>query len=77
MSGFKGNKLDDRLSAAANAKKAMLEKFRSRPGPDDPAVMEREAARKAIAEARAQRAHARQANREAEARRQDELDAAK
>jgi hypothetical protein len=77
MSGFKGNKLDERLSAAANAKKAMLEKFRSRPGPDDPAVREREAERKAIAEARAVRAAERQAAREAEAARQAELEAAR
>jgi hypothetical protein len=75
MSGFKGSKFDERLSASANAKKAMLEKFRSRPGPDDPAVQAREAERKAIAEARAVRAAERQAAREAEARRLAELEA--
>ena len=48
-----------------------------RPGPDDPAVKEREAERKAIAEARAVRAAERQAAREAEAARQAEMEAAK
>ena len=52
------NKFDnfgDRLTSAANARKAALEKFRAQPGPDDPAVQERMAAQKAIADARAAR----------------------
>ena len=52
MSGFKGSKFTDRADAAAAAKKAMLEKFRAKPAPDDPAVLARAAERKAIAEAR-------------------------
>jgi hypothetical protein len=44
--------LRDRLVTSAAAKKATLEKFRSRPGPDDPAVRERREAREAIVKAR-------------------------
>ena len=48
MNAFKNDNFNDRLAAAANAKKAALERFRAaRPGPDDPAVLERQAARKA------------------------------
>jgi hypothetical protein len=52
MSNFKGTSFDDRLSAAANAKKAELEKFRARSGTSDPAFAERQAARHAISVAR-------------------------
>ncbi len=47
--------LTDRRADAAAAKKAMLEKLKDRPGPDDPAVVARREERKAIAEARAAR----------------------
>src|SRR3954468_14616740 len=60
----------DRMNAAAAAKKAMLERFHTRPGPDDPAVREQQAARKAISDAREVRIAERQAAREAEAARQ-------
>ena len=60
----------DRLSAAAAAKKAMLERFHAMPGPDDPAVKEQQAARKAVSEAREIRIAERKAAREAEAQRQ-------
>ena len=59
MSGFKGNKFTDRAEAAAAAKKAMLEKFRAKPAPDDPAVL-------AIADAREVRAAERKLLRDAE-----------
>jgi hypothetical protein len=52
MGGFKGTSFDDRLSAAANAKKTELEKFRARSGTNDPAFAERQAARHAISVAR-------------------------
>ena len=52
MNNFKGTSFDDRLSAAANAKKAELEKFRARSGTTDPAFAERQAARHAISVAR-------------------------
>lgn len=45
----------DRASASANAKKALLERFKSRPGPDDPIMQQRRAERQAVAEARAAR----------------------
>jgi hypothetical protein len=60
----------NRLDAAAAAKKAMLERFHARPGPDDPAVKEQQAARKAISDAREIRLAERKAAREAEAKRQ-------
>lgn len=66
MSGFKGSKFTDRADAAAAAKKAMLEKFRAKPAPDDPAVLARAAERKAIAEAREIRAAERKRIRDAE-----------
>jgi hypothetical protein len=69
MSGFKDQNFGDRLSAAAKAKQALLERFRSRPGPDDPAVRERDEARKAVAAAREARIAERKAQREAEAAR--------
>ena len=54
MSFLNANSFLDRQAAAAKARKAMAEKFNSRPkyDPNDPAVLEREAKRKAILEAR-------------------------
>ena len=54
MSFLNGNKFADRQAAAAKARKAMAEKFlaNSKYDPADPAVIEREAKRKAILEAR-------------------------
>ena len=52
MNNFKGTSFDDRLSTAANAKKAELEKFRARSGTNDPAFAEQQAARRAISVAR-------------------------
>lgn len=54
MSFLNGNNFADRLAAAAKARKAMAEKFiaNSKHDPNDPAVIEREAKRKAILEAR-------------------------
>jgi hypothetical protein len=60
---------DDRLSAAAAAKQALLERFRARPSPDDPAEIARQAALKAISDARDVRAAERKAAKEAEAAR--------
>jgi|SRR5579871_1940397 len=57
MSFMNGNSFADRQAAAAKAKKAMAEKFlqKSKYDPNDPAVVEREAKRKAILEQRAVR----------------------
>ncbi|WP_244494871.1 DUF6481 family protein [Bosea sp. Root483D1] len=45
----------DRQVNSANAKKALLERFKKRPGPDDPVMVQRRAEREAIAVARAER----------------------
>ncbi len=57
MSFLNTNSFQDRQAAAAQARKEMAEKFLSRPkyDPNDPAVLEREAKRKQILEARAVR----------------------
>ncbi len=57
MSFMNGNSFADRQAAAAKARKAMAEKFlaNSKHDPADPTVVEREAKRRAILEARALR----------------------
>jgi hypothetical protein len=60
---------DDRISAAAAAKEALLERFRARPTTDDPAWIAQQAALKAIADARDVRNAERKALKEAEAAR--------
>jgi len=66
---FKGSKFVDRQSASAEAKRALLAKFQSRPPADDPEIVARAAERKAVAEAREQRLAERRAERAAEAAR--------
>src|ERR1700689_3065942 len=68
MSFLNTNSFLDRQAAAAKARKEMAEKFLSRPkyDPNDPAVLEREAKRREILEARAVREIERQ-KRKAEA----------
>jgi hypothetical protein len=53
MSGFKEPSFADRQKAALEAKQNILNKFRAKPGPDDPAVMQRQAEREAQAAMRA------------------------
>ena len=53
MSGFKEPSFADRQKAAQEAKKNILNKFRSQPGVDDPAVIQRRAEREAQAVERA------------------------
>ena len=62
MSFLNSNSFLDRQAAAAKARKEMAEKFLSRPkyDPNDPAVLEREAKRREILEARAERENERQ-----------------
>jgi hypothetical protein len=60
---------DDRISAAAAAKQALLARFRAKPTAGDPAWEEQQAALKAVADARDARAAERRAAREAEAAR--------
>lgn len=68
---FKGNKFNERQTASAEAKRAVLAKFQSRPPADDPAVQARAAERRAIAEARDARMAERRVEREAEAARRE------
>jgi Family of unknown function (DUF6481) len=67
MSFLNGNSFSDRQAAAAKARKTMAEKFlaNSKYDPNDPAVVEREAKRKSILEARLVR-EAERAKRKAE-----------
>lgn len=56
----------DRKEAAEKARKALLEKFKARPGPDDPMMLAAQEQRRAVAEARAVRQAEREAARQAE-----------
>ena len=75
MPGYKDQKLEDRLARAAEARQKALEKFKARPGPDDPEVLKRAAERKAIAEAREVRAKERAAIKAKEAAERAEREA--
>ena len=61
MNGFKEPSFTDRQKAAQEARKSILNKFRSQPGPDDPAVKARQAEREALATGRAKANVAREA----------------
>ncbi|MBV9704191.1 MAG: hypothetical protein JO163_15785, partial [Methylobacteriaceae bacterium] len=65
MSSFNGQNFQDRQAAAASARKEQLAKFLARPAPDDPAVLERQAKRQAVLEARTIRTAEREARRAA------------
>jgi hypothetical protein len=52
---FSFNNFSDRQAAAAEARKALLDKFKQRPSEDDPAVQARKAEREAILKARQER----------------------
>ena len=69
MNSFKHDNFGDRLSTQAAARKAQIEKFKARPGPDDPAVIAKRAELAAIAEARTIRIEERRVARETEAAR--------
>ena len=60
MSGFKEPSFADRQKAAQEARQNILNKFRSQPGPDDPAVKQRQAEREAQAVARTKAKEARE-----------------
>ena len=47
MSGFKEPSFADRQKAAQEARKNILDKFRSQPGADDPTVVQRRTEREA------------------------------
>jgi hypothetical protein len=67
LPAFKHADFSDRASSAAKAKQALIEKFRARPGPEDPAVQAKIAERLAVAAARELREQERKLAREAEA----------
>lgn len=52
MRGFKEESLSERLERAAKARQAIIAKFKSQPGPNDPDVVRRREEQIAIAEAR-------------------------
>ena len=64
---FKAASFQDRQKSNAEAKKALLEKFKARPAADDPATIERQAQRREIIAAREARAAEREARLRAEA----------
>jgi type II secretory pathway component PulM len=66
MNGFRDDDFGERLSKAAKAKQAALEKFKAKVGQNDPASIERQKARQAISAAREVRAAERKAAKEAE-----------
>src|ERR1700686_2643164 len=66
---YKNDSFSNRLTSAANAKNALLERFRARPGPEDPVVVARRAAQAEIEAAREVRIAERKAAREVEAAR--------
>src|SRR5215210_8252696 len=69
----KGTKVDERLSRAAEAKKALLERFRSAPKPGDPEFEAQQERLRQIAEARREREELRAKQKaEEEARRAEE-----
>ena len=55
MQAFKGSKFQDRITAAADARKALAEKFKDRPKPDDPEVVARKLERQEVLRARSER----------------------
>ena len=61
MSGFKEPGFADRQKAAQEARKSILDKFRAKPGPDDPAVRKRQEEREILAADRAKAKLARDA----------------
>jgi Family of unknown function (DUF6481) len=82
MSGFKIPNFNDRLDSAQKAKQAALEKFKAKPGPNDPEFQARQAERVRIeAERQVRRETAKlekvRIEAEAEVRRQAELAAKK
>jgi hypothetical protein len=67
MRGFKDYDVKERLARAAEARQKALEKFKARPGPDDPEVVKRREERAAIAAAREVREAERKAQKAKEA----------
>lgn len=73
MSGFREPGFADRQKAARDSKLKILKKFHARPGPDDPAALQRQAAREAHAADRAKAKAARDAVKAQQKARESEL----
>ena len=67
MKAFKDQDMKERLARAAEARQKALEKFKARPGPDDPEVIKKREERAAIAAARETREAERKAQKAKEA----------
>jgi hypothetical protein len=76
MSGFKEPGFADRQKAALQARQDILNKFRTRPGPEDPAIKARAEERAATAERRAKAKEAREAEKAEQMRLEQEAAAA-
>jgi len=76
MSGFREPGFSDRQKAAQEARKNLLNKFKSQPGPDDPAVLAKRAEREALAAKRAEAKAAREAEKAEQKRLEEEAKAA-
>src|SRR3954451_10315440 len=72
MSGFREPGFSDRQKAAQEARKNLLNKFKSQPGPDDPAVVAKRAEREALAAKRAEAKAARETEKAEQKRLQEE-----
>jgi membrane protein involved in colicin uptake len=67
MSGFRGDDFDDRRKAAAEAKKALMERFKTAlPDPNDPALIARREADVAREQREREKSEARKAAKKAE-----------
>jgi hypothetical protein len=76
MSGFKEPSFADRQKAALEARQKLLSKFRGQPGPDDPAVKQRQAEREAHVAERAKTKLTREAAKAEQKRREADVAAA-
>jgi len=76
MSGFKEPSFADRQKAAQEARQNMLNKFRSQPGPDDPAVKARQTEREVLAAKQAKASLTREAAKAERKRLEEEAAAA-
>lgn len=65
MTIYRERTFAERRTEAQEAKKALLEKFKARPGPDDPQVQAKKAEREAILDARSKRAEEKEKLRQA------------
>ena len=74
---FNNTNFADRITSAATAKQALVEKLKSKPAPDDPEVLRKQAERQAIVEAREKRQAEKEEARRAQLAREAEERAAR